>query len=135
MNHTTSKDQVYIIAATNQIEMLDKACVRRFHKRLKVELPNIEARKRILMSSLDNTELSDHDFHILAADLEKYSGSDLEDLCREVSMRPIKELFDSLKKIGSYNLQDMRRINLADFKEALKGFSPASGSASQQQRN
>jgi SpoVK/Ycf46/Vps4 family AAA+-type ATPase len=127
MNHVTSNDNVFIIAATNQLEMLDKACLRRFHKRLQVNLPDQKARKLILMNNLDDSELSEGDFDAVSTDLENFSGSDLEDLCREVSMRPIKELIEHRKLSGFSNLTDrQRKVNISDFQEVLKYFKASS---------
>jgi SpoVK/Ycf46/Vps4 family AAA+-type ATPase len=126
MNQISSKDQIFILAATNQIEALDRACIRRFQRKIKVQPPDTDARKNIIISSFQehDTDMSEHDFFLIASELIDYSGSDIEDLCREVAMRPISELFQMLG--NGFPPNNPRKICVQDFKEVLKNFRKSS---------
>lgn len=45
---TSDADKVTVIAATNLPQELDKAALRRFGKKIYIDLPNQEARKALL---------------------------------------------------------------------------------------
>ncbi|KAJ3452004.1 aaa-type atpase family protein-related [Anaeramoeba flamelloides] len=92
-------DRVIVLAATNRPHDLDEAVLRRFPRRMFVDLPNLEAREKILKIILKDEELQDNfDFHYLAAITEGYSGSDLKNLAITAGYFPIRELLEKEKE-------------------------------------
>jgi transitional endoplasmic reticulum ATPase len=84
----SSEKRVFIIAATNQPEMIDPAVRRtgRLDKLIYVGPPDAEARRDMLLLHLSNRPLSnDFDASQIAAQLQGYSASDLRFLVDEAA--------------------------------------------------
>ncbi|XP_045156217.1 katanin p60 ATPase-containing subunit A-like 2 isoform X9 [Mercenaria mercenaria] len=99
-------DLVFLLAASNIPWELDHAMLRRLEKRILVDLPTFDARKamfkhhlpRIVNPSEGGLELlSDLDYDLLALKTEGYSGSDIQLVCKEAAMRPVRKIFDALE--------------------------------------
>lgn len=99
-------DLVFLLAASNIPWELDHAMLRRLEKRILVDLPTYDARKamfkhhlpRIVNPSEGGLELlSDLDYDLLALKTEGYSGSDIQLVCKEAAMRPVRKIFDALE--------------------------------------
>ncbi|MFB6199255.1 MAG: CDC48 family AAA ATPase [Candidatus Nanohaloarchaea archaeon] len=89
-----SLEGVTVIAATNRPDLIDPAILRpgRIDRNIEVEVPDEEARKRILEVHTRDTPLGDDvDLEELAEELEGYVGSDIETLCREAAMKALRE--------------------------------------------
>ncbi|KAF2074211.1 hypothetical protein CYY_004496 [Polysphondylium violaceum] len=89
-----NSDGILIVAATNTPWDLDMAVRRRFEKRIYIGLPDLDGRKnmfRIHMGS-HGSSLSDDDYNILALATEGYSGSDIQFVCKDAIMKPIRSL-------------------------------------------
>lgn len=85
-------ERVLIMAATNRPFDLDEAVLRRLPRRLLVDLPSYESRKKILKVILAKETLNpDVDIHELATLTEGFSGSDIKNLCVEAAHEPIRE--------------------------------------------
>jgi proteasome regulatory subunit len=94
MDGFDERGEIRIMAATNRFDMLDEAILRpgRFDRLIEVPKPGIEGRKRILeIHSRDIAVDDDIDFDDLAADLENYSGADIESLITEAGMFAIRD--------------------------------------------
>lgn len=92
---TKDKERVLVLAATNRPFDLDEAVIRRFSRRLMVNLPDASSRERILRLILSKEELAeDVDLVSLANMTDGFSGSDLKNLCIAAAHRPIRELRD-----------------------------------------
>ena len=86
--NASSDKRVFIIAATNQPEMIDPAVRRtgRLDKLIYVGPPDAEARKEMLLLHLRNRPLSDDfDAELIADQLQGYSASDLKFLVDEAA--------------------------------------------------
>ncbi|XP_073824917.1 fidgetin isoform X4 [Musca autumnalis] len=89
---TSDDDRILIVGATNRPQELDEAVRRRFIKRLYVPLPDFNARIDILknlLKTVDN-DLSQQDIEEIGNISDGYSGADMESLCREASMEPVR---------------------------------------------
>ncbi|QRV80905.1 AAA family ATPase [Ceratobasidium sp. AG-Ba] len=83
---------VIVIGATNRPFDIDDAVLRRLPCRLLVDLPGVEARKEILKIMLKDDELaSDVNVNELARKTDRFSGSDLKNLCVAAAMDALKE--------------------------------------------
>ncbi|KAI3458072.1 hypothetical protein Pfo_014735 [Paulownia fortunei] len=89
---TKPGERILVLAATNRPFDLDEAIIRRFERRIMVDLPSVENRERILRTLLSKEKVEDLDFKELAAMTEGYSGSDLKNLCVTAAYRPVREL-------------------------------------------
>ncbi|MBZ6494075.1 AAA family ATPase [Natrinema longum] len=86
-----------VLAATNRKDQIDPALLRpgRLDTHVFVGEPDLEAREKILAVHTEGKPLADDvDVSELAAELEGYTGADLEALVRNASMRAIREVAD-----------------------------------------
>ncbi|XP_051122872.1 calmodulin-interacting protein 111-like [Andrographis paniculata] len=89
---TRPGERILVLAATNRPFDLDEAIIRRFERRIMVDLPSVESREKILNTLLSKEKVEDLDLKELAAMTEGYSGSDLKILCVTAAYRPVREL-------------------------------------------
>ncbi|KAK6117661.1 hypothetical protein DH2020_048623 [Rehmannia glutinosa] len=89
---TKQGERILVLAATNRPFDLDEAIIRRFERRIMVDLPSVENREMILRTLLSKEKVEDLDFKELAVITEGYSGSDLKNLCITAAYRPVREL-------------------------------------------
>ncbi|UCE91933.1 MAG: CDC48 family AAA ATPase [Methanobacteriota archaeon] len=84
---------VFVIAATNRPDILDRALLRpgRFDKLLITALPDEIGRTRILEVHTRDMPLEGVDIKQMAAKLEGYVGADIENLCREAGLIALRE--------------------------------------------
>jgi len=84
-----------VLAATNRKDQIDPALLRpgRLDTHVFVGEPDLDAREKILAVHTQGKPLADDvDVNELAAELEGYTGADLEALVRDASMRAIREV-------------------------------------------
>jgi transitional endoplasmic reticulum ATPase len=93
MDGLDSMSGVFVIAATNRPDILDKALLRpgRFDKLLLTPLPDEETRLKILEVHTREMPLKNVDLKAMAPRLEGYVGADIENLCREAAMISLRE--------------------------------------------
>lgn len=101
-----SDDLVFLLAASNLPWELDHAMLRRLEKRILVGLPTPEARQAMfehylppqVTTSHHSLELkSDLNYPELATATAGYSGSDIQLVCKEAAMRPVRKIFHALE--------------------------------------
>ncbi len=110
---------VYVIAATNKPWDLDLPFIRRFQKRILVTLPDRAARLNSFQQYTRHLNLAkDVELERLAELTERYSPSDIRDVCQGAHMEVVRELFESgtAESPGS----SPRPVNMADFESVLK---------------
>ncbi|KAL6508381.1 hypothetical protein OROHE_021923 [Orobanche hederae] len=88
---TKPGERILVLAATNRPFDLDEAIIRRFERRIMVDLPSVENREKILRTVLSKEKVEHLDFKELAAMTEGYSGSDLKNLCVTAAYRPVRD--------------------------------------------
>eukprot|EP00903_Cladosiphon_okamuranus_P007677 g7441.t2 len=114
------KDQVVVIAATNRMDDIDVALLRRFHSRIFVGPPNHKERMAMIASFLEGIEhsLDDKQISSLAGRLPGWSGSDIQSLCREACMGPIRSLYEQEGDLETTLLQQtpvlLRPVQMSD---------------------
>lgn len=86
-------DRVILIAATNRPQELDEAVIRRFPKRVYIDLPNETTREDLIKNQLSKVgnNLSESDIQAIVQQTHLYSGSDLAALCKEAAMEPLRK--------------------------------------------
>ncbi|XP_049876380.1 outer mitochondrial transmembrane helix translocase isoform X1 [Pectinophora gossypiella] len=84
---------VIIMGATNRPQDLDKAIQRRMPATFHVPMPNETQRERILQLILRSEPVaSDIEYKRLATATEGFSGSDLQELCRQAAVYRVRDL-------------------------------------------
>jgi spastin len=116
-------EKVIVIAATNRPFELDNAAIRRFPKRIYVQLPDFNARRSLLgrLLKAQNSVISTEDLDNLSKLTDGFSGSDLTALAKDAALMSIRELtrvcdLDEVKKLDS---SFVRPIEMKDFRSSL----------------
>ncbi|XP_011005218.1 PREDICTED: uncharacterized protein LOC105111534 [Populus euphratica] len=123
-----SKDsqRILILGATNRPFDLDDAVIRRFPRRILVDLSDAENRMKILRIILNRENLEpDFQFDKLANATEGYSGSDLKNLCIAAAYRPVEELLEEEKGGKNGAAPALRPLNLNDFIQSKAKVGPS----------
>ncbi|CAN4111644.1 unnamed protein product [Withania somnifera] len=121
---SNSDGLVIVIGATNKPQELDDAVLRRLVKRIYIPLPDASVRRQLLKHRLKGNAFSlpDRDLERLVRDTEGYSGSDLQALCEEAAMMPIRELGAN---IVSVEANQVRGLRYGDFQKAMTVIRPS----------
>nr|CDS22366.1 katanin p60 ATPase containing subunit [Echinococcus granulosus] len=101
-----SDDLIFLLAASNIPWELDHAMLRRLEKRILVDLPNFEARKRMFEKLLPPKQkpsktmipqlTAQIDYAHMAELTKGYSGSDIHLVCKEAAMNVVRKVFTVL---------------------------------------
>jgi len=124
-----SGDRVVVIGSTNRPFDLDEAVLRRFPRRILVDLPDLETRKEILEVTLAENRLDTAvNLTKIAERLDGYTGSDIKEVCREAVVqisheqaRLLDQGFENAGRedITEGSLQRLRPVTSDDFEKAL----------------
>uniref|UniRef100_T1JG46 Fidgetin-like protein 1 n=1 Tax=Strigamia maritima TaxID=126957 RepID=T1JG46_STRMM len=117
---TSLDERVLVIGATNRPQELDEAARRRLVKRLFIPLPDLSARKQIILRLLSKHlhSINDEQALDISVKTEGYSGADMANLCRAAALGPIRSIdFSMIQKIQP---NEVRPINYEDFVDALR---------------
>lgn len=109
---SNSDDLVIVIGATNKPQELDDAVLRRLVKRIYIPLPDANVRRQLLKHRLKGKAFSlpGGDLDRLVRDTEGYSGSDLQALCEEAAMMPIRELGANILRVDADQVRDRKSV-------------------------
>ena len=129
-------DRVVVIGSTNRPFDLDEAVLRRFPRRILVDLPDLETRREILEVTLSENRLGpDVNLTRIAERLEGYTGSDLKEVCREAVVQISHEqarMLDRGEMLDEEDDQDeeaatiesgfqmLRPVTMSDFESAMR---------------
>lgn len=131
LNSATSKysdNRVIVIGSTNRPYDLDEAVLRRFPRRILVDLPDLETRREILEVTLAENRIDiSVNFTSIADLLDGYTGSDIKEVCREAVVQISHEqarLLDSTTSSTTISNtmmkeQRLRPATLDDFEKAI----------------
>ncbi|RQM07900.1 hypothetical protein DH86_00000771 [Scytalidium sp. 3C] len=94
--------RIMILGATNRIQDIDEAILRRMPKKFPVSLPSTSQRRRILKLILKDTKTDpDHfDIEYLTRVMAGMSGSDIKEACRDAAMIPVREYIRQQREQG-----------------------------------
>lgn len=106
--------QIVVLGATNRINSIDEAILRRMPKKLAVPLPALEQRRRILQLILQSTkiDLEHFDLDYVSKITAGLSGSDIKEACRDAAMAPVREYMRQHKAEG----RQMASLDPAQFR-------------------
>lgn len=120
-NSTGEPQRVVVLGATNRIQDIDDAILRRMPKKFPVPLPQAQQRTRILSLILKDTKIDrqNMDLHYLVKVMAGMSGSDIKEACRDAAMVPVRELIRQKKADGvhmtSVDPKEVRGLRTEDF--------------------
>jgi SpoVK/Ycf46/Vps4 family AAA+-type ATPase len=110
-----------ILGATNRIQDIDEAILRRMPKKFAVPLPSTNQRRRILKLILKDTKTDPDNFDLdyITRVTAGMSGSDIKEACRDAAMVPVREFIREQRANGvsmsGVNSQEVRGIRTEDF--------------------
>lgn len=114
-------NRILIIGATNRAQDLDAAILRRLPTRYHVPLPDLSQRINIFQLILSSEQLDvDVDLEQLAQQTMNYTGSDINEICRQAAMQRIVELCHQEITNETNAIAQLRPIRQADFLEAFR---------------
>lgn len=127
-------DRVVVIGSTNRPFDLDEAVLRRFPRRILVDLPDLETRREILEVTLSENRLGgDVNLTLIAERLDGYTGSDLKEVCREAVVQISHEQARMLDRgeildeddegyvdTSGAGFQMLRPVTMKDFESAMR---------------
>lgn len=108
--------RICILGATNRIQDIDEAILRRMPKKFPVSLPNSSQRRQIFGITLAETKLDQSagpdtklafDMNALVRMSAGMSGSDIKEACRDAAMVPVREHIRNMRKSGQ-NVRGIR---------------------------
>lgn len=123
MSANTSGEQqrIVILGATNRIQDIDEAILRRMPKKFPISLPSAYQRRRILRLILRDTKIDDTDFDedLLVRVMAGMSGSDIKEACRDAAMVTVREFIKEKRERGELgtgiNHEHIRGVRTSDF--------------------
>jgi vacuolar protein-sorting-associated protein 4 len=88
----TGQGNVLVLGATNMPWGLDHAMIRRFEKRIYIDLPDKPDRIELIKTKLKNNlhQLSVGEYADIGNRTKNYSGADLEILCKDAAMERVR---------------------------------------------
>lgn len=101
--------RICILGATNRIQDIDEAILRRMPKKFPVSLPNATQRRQIFNLTLRDTKIDRSksrdgvprfDLDTLVRLSAGMSGSDIKEACRDAAMLPVREYLKYAKATG-----------------------------------
>eukprot|EP00899_Mesostigma_viride_P014106 jgi/Mesvir1/22697/Mv14113-RA.1 len=99
---TDHNARVMVLAATNRPWELDEAILRRLPRAFEVGMPGRDERKSILKTILRGEALEPgFNYDALADATEGYTGSDLNELCKQAAYHPIREFLAEERRQAS----------------------------------
>lgn len=112
--------RVMVLAATNRLDAVDDAFLRRLPLQFEVSLPSAEGRYAILSIQLRQVSLAaDVDLQMLVEMTDGFSGSDLQELCRCAATRRLVEYMEEISASQASSSGCLRPLTKEDFMLAL----------------
>ena len=112
-----SKLYLYLIASTNNPWDLDKSFLRRFQKRIYIDIPNESERIQLLKLYTKKLKLNpSFDYVPVVEACEGYSGSDIRDICRDAHQITLDCLYKSKNSVEGFP----EPISEGDFEQVIK---------------
>jgi len=114
-------DRIMILGATNRMQDIDEAILRRMPKKFPVSLPSLAQRRRILRLILKDTKTDPNHFDIdyLSRVMAGMSGSDIKEACRDAAMAPVREFIRLQREKGismsGVQAETVRGVRTDDF--------------------
>lgn len=115
-------EQVFVLAVTNSPWKLDSALLRRFEKRILIDVPNETTRMELFKHYFaeNSVKLGTNELMILAEKTRNYSCSEIKLVCKEAMMSVVREKLQNVgNKNGSFKKENLRQPMLNDIVGAI----------------
>jgi SpoVK/Ycf46/Vps4 family AAA+-type ATPase len=111
---TSTPQRICILGATNRIQDIDEAILRRMPKKFPVALPSSTQRHNIFSLILRDTKIDAKNFDLdyLVRVSAGMSGSDIKEACRDAAMGPVREFIRKRREEGT--LRNGRAVGEGD---------------------
>ncbi|KAG0227812.1 P-loop containing nucleoside triphosphate hydrolase protein [Mortierella sp. GBAus27b] len=123
---------VLIVAATNRVDLIDKALLRpgRFDRVVYVPPPDLEARRQILSIYTRDIPLADDvNLDDIAQTTELYTGADLQNVCREAALITLRTRIlgteTNAMTMADEAEPSQEPVNANDFRQSLASVKPS----------
>uniref|UniRef100_A0A914DVN1 microtubule-severing ATPase n=1 Tax=Acrobeloides nanus TaxID=290746 RepID=A0A914DVN1_9BILA len=122
-------DRILVLGATNRPHELDDGILRRFPKRIFIDLPDVNTREALLQKTFTKggrslrLAIEPEEWRSFAESLEGYSHSDIVALCREAAFLPLRDMSRDRLTSG-LKQHELRPITIADLKTASSVIRP-----------
>ncbi|KAK3287545.1 hypothetical protein CYMTET_4951 [Cymbomonas tetramitiformis] len=118
-------DRVLVVGATNLPQELDEALRRRLVRRIYIPLPEESTRYQLVERLLtkQGSHMSEQDLNKVVEFTNGYSCSDLNSLCKDAAMCPVREVPAAL--LATMPVDQLRPIQLNDFMKACANVRPS----------
>jgi SpoVK/Ycf46/Vps4 family AAA+-type ATPase len=120
-NTSGRPQRILVLGATNRIQDIDDAILRRMPKKFPVSLPSASQRYKILNLVLKDTKIDQKHFDMeyLVKVMAGMSGSDIKEACRDAAMVPVREMIRRRRgegrRMDQIGEEDVRGIRTQDF--------------------
>lgn len=121
-DETGTPARIVVLGATNRINDIDEAILRRMPKKFPIHLPGLEQRRKILQLILKDSKIDPEHFDLnyLAQVTAGLSGSAIKEACRDAAMMPVREYLHEHRNSGmpmhaATNPNLVRGIRTEDF--------------------
>ena len=120
-NTSGQPQRILVLGATNRIQDIDEAILRRMPKKFAISLPSAVQRLRILGLILKDTKIdkSQFDLEYIVRVTAGLSGSEIKEVCRDAAMVPVREFIRQKKALGAdvktVTPNDIRGLRTSDF--------------------
>ncbi|KAK4939965.1 mitochondrial dynamin GTPase Msp1 [Elasticomyces elasticus] len=113
--------RILVLGATNRMQDIDDAILRRMPKKFPISLPNASQRLKILKLILRETKVDKEqlDMEYLSRVMAGMSGSEIKEACREAAMAPVREMIQRQRESGqrmeTMKPGEVRGLRTSDF--------------------
>lgn len=127
-NTSGQPQRILVLGATNRIQDIDEAILRRMPKKFAVTLPSAPQRLRILGLILKDTRIDQPNFDLeyLVRITAGMSGSDIKEVCRDAAMVPVREYIRHKRasgaQAGAVDPSEVRGLRTGDFFGSAGGY-------------
>uniref|UniRef100_A0A914HHD5 microtubule-severing ATPase n=1 Tax=Globodera rostochiensis TaxID=31243 RepID=A0A914HHD5_GLORO len=132
-----ANERVLVLGATNRPQDLDEAVLRRFSRRIFVDLPNSKARAKMIQNTFERTktklELSDDELAEIANKTENYSYSDLWDVCVAAAYCPVQSARENDWLLRKTTGDKLRPVTATDLECAMRTVKASSNAENRQE--
>lgn len=120
---SSEDNMIFQICATNRPFDQDSAALRRFQRKILIDVPNLDERALLIQSQLTNIKnnLQMKDIEKLARLLENYSNSDIMAVMKEACMEPLRRISGNFMAIG---VDQIKPVTIEDCITATKSIAP-----------
>lgn len=121
VNSGKNEKWVFVIGATNRPQDLDSAVLRRFDKRILIDVPSQGDRELLLKSYLADIRhsLSQKDVKEVSSALKDYSGSDISNIIKSAIRAPMKAI-STTKSFLTISKLEIPLVTKKDFLDEIK---------------